>query len=89
MIYSSETSKASWVNEMSQAVLNLYNLSFIILGGLGPLVVLRVTRRRNGFRVNPTDFLVLFIAMGIFFLPELWVGLRVSAIKTIILFFYL
>ncbi|MEN6373164.1 MAG: MraY family glycosyltransferase [Smithella sp.] len=86
MIYLSETDKASWVNEMSQAALNLYNLSFIILGGLG-LVVLRVTRRRNGFRVNPTDFLVLFIALGIFFLPELWVGLRVSAIKTVILFF--
>ncbi|NTV82893.1 MAG: undecaprenyl/decaprenyl-phosphate alpha-N-acetylglucosaminyl 1-phosphate transferase [Bacteroidales bacterium] len=86
MIYLSETNNESWINQMNEMALNVYNLSFFVLGGLG-LLVLRVTRRRNGFRVTPMDFLVLFIAMGIFFLPELWEGFRLSAIKTIILFF--
>ena len=86
MIYLSETSKAPWVNEINETVLDLYNLSFIILGGLC-FIILRLTRRRKGFKVTPMDFLVLFIVVGIFFLPELWVQLRVTAIKTIILFF--
>lgn len=86
MIYLSETNDESWINQMNEMVLNVYNLSFFVLGGLG-LLVLRVTRRRNGFRVNPMDFLVLFVAMGIFLLPELWAGFRLSAIKIIILFF--
>jgi UDP-GlcNAc:undecaprenyl-phosphate GlcNAc-1-phosphate transferase len=86
MIYLSETNNESWINQMNETVLNAYNLSFFVLGGLG-LLVLRVTRRRNGFRVTPMDFLVLFVAVGIFFLPELWAGFRLSAIKTIILFF--
>ena len=86
MIYLSETNNESWINQMNETVLNAYNLSFFVLGGLG-LLVLRVTRRRNGFRVTPMDFLVLFVEVGIFFLPELWAGFRLSAIKTIILFF--
>lgn len=86
LIYLSETNDESWINQMNETVLNAYNLSFFVLGGLG-LLVLRVTRRRNGFRVTPMDFLVLFVAVGIFFLPELWAGFRLSAIKTIILFF--
>lgn len=86
MIYLSETNNESWINQMNETVLNAYNVSFFVLGGLG-LLVLRVTRRRNGFRVTPMDFLVLFVAVGIFFLPELWAGFRLSAIKTIILFF--
>lgn len=86
LIYFSETNKAPWVNELNEMALQMYNLSFLILGGLS-LIVLRLSRRRKGFKVTPMDFLVLFVTMGIFFLPELWVQFRVTAIKTIILFF--
>lgn len=86
MIYLSETNKASWMNELNETLLHMYNLSFFMLGGLS-FIVLRLTRRKNGFKMTPMDFLVIFTTVGIFILPELWVQFRVMAIKTIILFF--
>jgi UDP-GlcNAc:undecaprenyl-phosphate GlcNAc-1-phosphate transferase len=86
MVYLSETDKAPWVSELNEVVLQLYNLSFIILLALS-FIVLRLTRRRKGFKVTPMDFLVLFTMVVIFLLPELWVQFRVMAMKMIILFF--
>lgn len=66
VIYFSEKEMVSW---MTPPFLTLYNLSFV---GVALLVILtlKFTRRKQGFRFNLMDFLILFIALAVPNLPE-------------------
>ncbi|MEN6624060.1 MAG: MraY family glycosyltransferase, partial [Smithella sp.] len=86
IIYLSETDRAAWIKELNKTSLQIYDYLFIILAGMC-FIVLRLTRRRSGFKVTTMDFLVLFITVVIFILPDLWVQFREMAVKIIILFF--
>ena len=86
IVYLSETDMAGWMNPHAELI---YNLSF---GGLVIFVTLtlKFTRRKKGFKINPMDFLILFIALVIPNLPEehfqsYHMGL--VAAKMIVLFF--
>lgn len=83
LIYLSETRMATWMNNY---LMNLYNISFLLLAALC-FITLRLTRRKKGFKVTPMDFLVLFITMGLFALPDLRAQFGAMAMRTIILFF--
>jgi UDP-GlcNAc:undecaprenyl-phosphate GlcNAc-1-phosphate transferase len=53
-------------------------------------LTLRFTRRRKGFKIKPTDFLILFIALVVPNLPDVWIRsqrLGLFAAKMIVLFF--
>jgi len=86
IVYLSHTHTVSWMNEHTT---QLYNLSF---GGLILFVILtlKFTRRREGFKISPLDFLILFIAMIVPNLPDQWIQsyhLGLIATKIVVLFF--
>ena len=83
LIYLSETHMASWMNHY---LMNLYNSSFLLLAALG-FITLRLTRRQKGFKLTPMDFLVLFVTLGFFALPDLRAQFGIMTMKTILLFF--
>jgi len=65
-IYLTQIDMAPWINVR---MVRLYNLSFGFMVFF-LLLVLKFTRRRNGFKVNPMDFLVLFIVLVVPNLPD-------------------
>lgn len=83
LIYFSETRLVPWMN---YPMWQIYNLFFLLLAGLS-FLSLRLTRRKKGLRVNPVDFLVLFITLVLFALPDLRAQFGMVAIKTIIVYF--
>jgi UDP-GlcNAc:undecaprenyl-phosphate GlcNAc-1-phosphate transferase len=83
LIYLSDTHMVTW---MTNYLMNLYNISFLLLAALC-FITLRLTRRKKGFKVTPMDFLVLFITMGLVALPDLRAQFGAMAMKTIVLFF--
>ena len=83
LVYFSETHMASWMNDV---LLAAYNLSFLVMAALC-FVTLRLTRRKKGFKLTPLDFLVLFITIGLFALPDLRNQFGLMTIKAVVLFF--
>jgi UDP-GlcNAc:undecaprenyl-phosphate GlcNAc-1-phosphate transferase len=66
IIYLSEKYRAQW---MSEGLMDLYNYSFFILF-FCVVLTLRFTRRQEGFKSNPLDFLILFFALVVPNLPD-------------------
>ena len=66
LIYLGEADTVSWVTAKMKQI---YDLSF---GFLVFFVVftLKFTRRQQGFRSTPTDFLILFIVLVVLILPD-------------------
>jgi len=86
LIFLSEADKAGW---MSDVLSRPYNLSFGLLT-LFVMVTLKFTRRREGFKPTPMDFLILLIALVVPNLPdEIFQGhhMGLIAVKIIVLFF--
>jgi len=76
----------SWINYQT---LLLYNLSFGVLA-LFVVLTLKFTRRRQGFKATPIDFLLLVIALVLPNLPDPQIqnsGMGFLATKIIVLFF--
>jgi len=86
MIYWGETDMVVWMND------NLvvpYNLSFGFLFFF-VILTLKFTRRRNGFKSTPMDFLILFIALVVPNFPDKQIQsyhLGLMAAKIIFFFF--
>lgn len=85
VIYLSEANMATWMNAQLR---QLYNFSFIALAFFVILTV-KFSKRKKGFKTNPMDFLILFIALMIPNLPgqiqTYHMGLMTA--KIIVLFF--
>ena len=65
IIFLAESQRGPWV---VNGWVKLYNASYIFLT-LCVILILRATKRRQGFRLTPTDFLILFVVLGISLLP--------------------
>ncbi len=65
VIYYSETRMATWVSHEWQVA---YNLLFIVLLFFA-IMTLRMTRRRNRFKLSPFDYALLFVAIIVPNLP--------------------
>ena len=63
LLFIGETNAQGW---MMPTIEYIYNFSFVVLA-IGVSLTLRFTRRKDGFRSTPLDFLILFIA----FVPNL------------------
>lgn len=86
LIYIGETNTGDWTTEN---VMELYNISYIILAFFVVLTV-KLTRRSQGFKATPMDFIILFTALAIPNLPDIGIGnygMGMVAIKIIVLFF--
>jgi UDP-GlcNAc:undecaprenyl-phosphate GlcNAc-1-phosphate transferase len=85
VIYLSEVNMTTWMNAQFR---QLYNFSFIVLAFFVILTV-KFSKRKKGFKTNPMDFLILFIALVIPNLPgqiqTYHMGLMTA--KIIVLFF--
>lgn len=66
LVYACQVSTAAWLDPHFE---RLYNSSFIVLVAF-VLCMLKFTRRQNGFKTTPTDFLILFIALIVPNLPD-------------------
>jgi len=85
LIYYSENHPASWAGNFMNFS---YHLFFILLTAFS-FLTLCFTRRRHGFKVNTRHYLVLFITLILFALPEpdLREQFGTVAIKMIMLFY--
>jgi UDP-GlcNAc:undecaprenyl-phosphate/decaprenyl-phosphate GlcNAc-1-phosphate transferase len=75
-----------WLNDH---FLRLYHASFAFLALL-VILTLKFTRRQRGFKINPLDFIILFLAVVVPNLPSLRIAspqLGLVAVKVIILLF--
>jgi len=66
LVYQSHIQMVSW---MSFDFVRIYNVSFLFLVFF-VIWMLKLTRRQNGFKTTPTDFLILFIALIVPNLPD-------------------
>jgi len=66
LVYLSEADMAPWLVGRTEAI---YNLSFGILVFF-VILTLKYTRREKGFKTTPMDFLILFIALVVPYLPD-------------------
>lgn len=85
LIYYSENHPASWTGN---SIRFFYHLFFILLTAFS-FLTLRLTRRQHGFKVNTRHYLVLFITLILFALPEpdLRDQFGAVAVKMIMLFY--
>jgi UDP-GlcNAc:undecaprenyl-phosphate GlcNAc-1-phosphate transferase len=67
LIYLSETDMVLWMNH--HFFYKPYNLFFGILTFFS-ILTLKFTRRRYGFKFNPTDLLILFVALAVPNVPD-------------------
>jgi len=81
LIYQSDTE--AWIQG---PLMRLYHLLFVIFV-LFAIATLRFTKRMKGFKLTPTDLLVLFITSILLILPELRLQYGLMVVKTIMLFF--
>jgi UDP-GlcNAc:undecaprenyl-phosphate GlcNAc-1-phosphate transferase len=65
IIFFAETQRGPWV---VNGFTNLYNVSYLILV-LCVVLTMKWTKRKQGFRWTPTDFLILFIVLAVALLP--------------------
>ena len=66
LVYQCQVETVAWLSYKYE---RLYNLNFLLLV-TAVIVMLKFTRRQNGFRTTPTDFLILFIALIVPNLPD-------------------
>jgi UDP-GlcNAc:undecaprenyl-phosphate GlcNAc-1-phosphate transferase len=66
LIYQSQVQMAPWLDYHFEKI---YNSSFLVLVAF-VICMLKFTRRQNGFKTTPTDFLILFIALIVPNLPS-------------------
>jgi UDP-GlcNAc:undecaprenyl-phosphate GlcNAc-1-phosphate transferase len=66
LVYACQRSTVAWLDPNFERI---YNLTFIVLVAF-VLCMLKFTRRQNGFKTTPTDFLILFIALIVPNLPD-------------------
>ena len=66
LIYQCQVETVPWLVYKYE---RLYNLNFLFLV-TAVIIMLKFTRRQNGFRTTPTDFLILFIALIVPNLPD-------------------
>jgi UDP-GlcNAc:undecaprenyl-phosphate GlcNAc-1-phosphate transferase len=66
MVYQCQVEIVPWLEYRFE---RLYNLSFLALVAF-VILMLKFTRRQNGFKTTPTDFLILFIALIVPNLPD-------------------
>ena len=66
LVYQCQVEMVPWLSYKYE---RLYNLNFLFLVS-SVIVMLKFTRRQNGFRTTPTDFLILFIALIVPNLPD-------------------
>ena len=66
LVYQCQVGMVPWLAYKYE---RLYNLNFLFLV-TAVIVMLKFTRRQNGFRTTPTDFLILFIALIVPNLPD-------------------
>ena len=86
LIYAGRGSAAFWINGDA---IRLYNIAFGALA-LFVILTLKFTARTKGFKISPTDFLILFIALVVPNLPEEQIRshhLGLVAARMIVLFF--
>jgi UDP-GlcNAc:undecaprenyl-phosphate GlcNAc-1-phosphate transferase len=65
LVYQSQIQMVPWLDYQSEKI---YNFSFLVLVAF-VICMLKFTRRQNGFKTTPTDFLILFIALIVPSLP--------------------
>lgn len=86
VIYWGEADMVAWMNDK---LVVSYNFSFAILF-LFVILTLKFTRRRNGFKSTPMDFLILFIALVVPNFPDKQIQsyhMGLMAAKFIVFFF--
>jgi UDP-GlcNAc:undecaprenyl-phosphate GlcNAc-1-phosphate transferase len=66
LVYLYQCGSVGWLDYRAEKI---YNISFLLLVGF-VICMLKLTRRQNGFRTTPTDFLILFIALIVPNLPD-------------------
>ena len=66
LIYQSQVEMVPWLAYKYERI---YNLNFLFMVTV-VIIMLKFTRRQNGFRTTPTDFLILFIALIVPNLPD-------------------
>jgi UDP-GlcNAc:undecaprenyl-phosphate GlcNAc-1-phosphate transferase len=66
LVYQSHVKMVTW---LSVEFIRIYNVSFLVLVFF-VIWMLKLTRRQNGFKTTPTDFLILFIALIVPNLPD-------------------
>lgn len=87
VVYAAINATAPWIEDT--LLEKIYHGAF---AGLAVFVIgtLKLTKRRSGFKVTPTDFLILFIALLAPYIAGTWVKEKVLAemvTKTLLLFF--
>jgi len=86
ILYYSETAGSELFSPLFIRVYDLCFLALVIPAGL----TVRFTRRKQGFKTSPMDFLIFFIAIAIAIIPDFTVmpdAIRFIATKMIVLFF--
>jgi UDP-GlcNAc:undecaprenyl-phosphate GlcNAc-1-phosphate transferase len=86
VIYWGETDMVAWMNDKLVVPYNLF-FGFLFLF---VILTLKFTRRRNGFKSTPMDFLILFIALAVPNFPDEQIQsyhMGLMAAKIIVFFF--
>ena len=86
LVYLGEQNVAPWY---TPTVSIFYNLSFGVVAAL-VILTLKFTRRKQGFKTTPTDFIILFIAIVLPNLPDIQIRsyhLGMLTTRIIVLFF--
>jgi len=85
IVYLSQTNMVDWIN---YGIVKLYTISFAILAFFS-ILTLKYTRRRDGFKTSPLDFLILFTALVLPNLPDQKIqSLKMGLIAALIIVFF-
>jgi len=85
IVYMSQTNMVDWINH---GILKLYTISFALLAFFS-ILTLKYTRRRDGFKTSPLDFLILFTALVLPNLPDQRIqSLKMGLIAALIIVFF-
>jgi UDP-GlcNAc:undecaprenyl-phosphate GlcNAc-1-phosphate transferase len=86
VVYSSVVSEAPWIDGNPNRLHHLLYLGLVFF----VIMTLRFTRRQRGFKMTPTDFLILFIALGVPYIAGTYLkdtDLALMVARIIMLFF--
>jgi UDP-GlcNAc:undecaprenyl-phosphate GlcNAc-1-phosphate transferase len=86
VIYYGEVNRLAWIPD---EVMRWFNLNFVVLVFFAVLT-LKFTRRREGFKLKPIDFIILFVAIVVPSLPDTAIhSYHAGALATkIVVFFF-
>ena len=86
IIYNVEINRLAWIPD---EFMRWFNLNFVVLVFFAVLT-LKFTRRKEGFKLKPIDFIILFVAIVVPNLPDTAVkGFQVGSLATkIVVFFF-